>query len=150
MRILQHITPIFVLNHCRKKVETIVGSLLDLTCNSKKQICFPSHESIEHYYHNKRNPQKKFQSSHNKPEANYCFSFMYNHISKKDLQTESHKRPPDRMSDIMRKETHVHFYLLAANTKISLNKTNWERIEASLYCTLLLVRRYICFMKLSV
>lgn len=61
---------------------------------------------------------------------------MYNHISKKDLQMESHKRPPDSMSDITRKETHVHFYLpakaIAANTKIPLNKMSQEPIEASL------------------
>lgn len=98
--------------------------------------------------------KKNFQNSHNKPEANCCFSFMYNHISKKDLQMESHERPPARMSDTMRKETHVHFYLpakkIAANNEIPPNKMNWEPIGASLYRTLLLVRRYNSFMELSV
>jgi len=41
------------------------------------------------------------------------------------LQTESHKGPQDRMNDVKRKETHVHFYLpaktVAANTKIPTN-----------------------------
>lgn len=122
MTLLCNISSVFVLNHCKKQEETMVWRLLDLTCKFRKKICFISHESIEHYKHIKKilkKEKKKFQNNCNKQETKYSFSFMYNHISKKNLQMESHERPPQRMSDIMKR-------------------------------SLLLVRRYNCFVKLSV